>query len=96
MPPPSALRVHVGRRFAAGPALKEISGDAIAGFDPRDAGADLDHFAGAVRQRDDVLAHRHAVAAAHDAEIAEIERAGVDLDQHLAMRRFGIGTLDQS
>ena len=95
MPPPSALVVDVGRRLAAGPALEKVAGDAVAGFDPGDAGPDFDDFAGAVRQRDDVLPHRHAVAAAHDAEIAEIERAGAHFDQDLAMARFvWIGPLD--
>ena len=78
-------RLHVWRRLAARPALEEAAGDLVADLYARDAGADLDHLAGAVGQRDDVVAHRHAVGAAHDAEIAEIERAGRDLDQHLAM-----------
>ena len=95
MPPPSALACASGIDLAARPALKEIAGDAIArlrrGCTP---GSDLDHFAGAIRQRNDVLAHRHAITAAHDAEIAEIKRAGFDLDQNLAMAGLGIGTLD--
>ncbi len=40
--------VDVRRRLAAGPALKEVAGDAIAGFHPGNAGPDLDHFSGAV------------------------------------------------
>src|SRR6185437_5871560 len=77
--------VGVGSRLAAGPTLKEITGNAVPGFYARDPGANFDDFAGAIRQRDDLLAHRHAVAAADDAEIAEIERAGAHLDQHLTM-----------
>ena len=77
--------LHVRRRLAAGPAREEIAGHLVADLHPRDAGADLDHLAGAVGERDDVFLRRHAVGAAHDAEIAEIERAGGDLDQHLAV-----------
>ena len=87
-------RLHVGRRLAARPALEEVAGDLVADLDAGDAGADLDHFAGAVRQRNDVVAHRHAVGAAHDAEIAEVERAGRDLDQHLAMAGRRLRPLD--
>jgi hypothetical protein len=88
-------QVHVGRRLAAGPALEEVAGDAIAGFDAGDARTDFDHFAGAVGERNDVFAHRHPVAAAHDAEIAEIKRAGAHSDQNLAVGRpWRIGPLD--
>src|ERR1700733_197787 len=88
-------RMHIGRRLAALPALKEITGDAIAGLEAADAGPDLDHLAGAIRQRDDVVPHRHAVRAANNAEVAEIKRASLDLDQDLTMARLGIGTLDR-
>ncbi len=56
--------------------------------------ADLDHLAGAVRERNDVRLHRHAVGAEHDRQIAEIERAGRDLDQHLARPRLRRGQID--
>ncbi len=91
MPPPSALRVHLRPRLAAGPALEETAGDPVAGLHARDAGADLDHFAGAVGQRNEIVAHRHAVGAAHDAEIAKIERTGCDLNQHLPVLRLRLG-----
>ena len=93
-PAAERARLHVGRRLAARPALKEAAGNAVADLYPGDAGADLDHFAGAVGQRNDVVAHRHAVGAAHDAEIAEIERAGRDLDQDLAVRRLRLRQID--
>ena len=95
MPPPSALAWTSGADFAAGPALKKIAGDAVAGLDSGDAGANFDHLAGAVRQRNDLLPHWHAIAAADDAEIAEIERAGAYFDQYLAMAGlWRIGPLD--
>jgi len=85
--------VRVGHRLAADPALKKIAGDAVADFDTGDAGP-ISITSPAVRQRDDVVAHRHAVAAARDAKIAEIERAGFDLDQNLTVAGLGFATLD--
>ena len=41
--------VDIGRRLAAGPALEETSGDAVADLHARDAGTDLDDFPRAVR-----------------------------------------------
>src|SRR5262249_45600714 len=67
--------VDIGRRLATGPALKEAPGDAVADLHTRDAGTDLDDFPRAIRQRNEILAHRHPVGTAHNAEIAEIERA---------------------
>src|SRR4029078_8091159 len=81
-------------RLAARPALEEISGNLVADLDPRDAGADLDHLTGDIRQRNDIVAHRQAICAAHDAEVAEVERPERDLDQHLAVRRFWIRPFD--
>src|SRR5262245_37116327 len=86
--------LHVGRRLAAGPALEEVAGDLVANLDARDPRADLDHLAGAVRQRNDIVVHRQAIGAAHDAEIAEVDRAERHLDQHLAVRRLWIWPLD--
>src|SRR5271156_325313 len=86
--------MHVGGGFAARPALKEIGGDAVANLEAPHAGADLDHFAGAIRQRYDILAHRHPVAAARNAVITEIERAGFDLDENLPVGRIGVGPID--
>jgi hypothetical protein len=85
--------LHIGWRLATRPALEEAAGDLVADLHTRDALANCDHLARAIRQRDDVLAHRHPVSAAHNAEVAEIERAGRDLDQDLAIGRLGIGTL---
>ena len=75
-------------RFARGPALEETAGDPVARLHPRDAGADFDHFAGAVGQRNEIFPHRHAVAAAHDAVIAEVQRTGGDFNQHLPVLRL--------
>jgi len=86
--------VRVGRRLAAAPALKEIPGDAIANLHPRHAWTDFDRFAGAVRKRDEVFAHRHAIAAPRNGEIAEIERARLYLHQHLPMGGLGVGAID--
>jgi len=81
----------VRSHFAAGPALEEAAGHLVAGLDARDAGTNLDHLAGAVGKRNEIFAHRHAVGTANDAEVAEIERAGGDLQQHLTVKCFGVG-----
>ena len=94
MAPPSAEAWTCGPGSPAGQRWKKAAGDLVAGLDPRDAGADFDHFAGAVGERDEIVAHRHAVGAAHDAEIAEIERTGGDFDQHLAIERLRHRPLD--
>src|SRR5215831_3784553 len=86
--------VDIGRRLATGPALKEAPGDAVADPHAGDTGTDLDDFPRAIRQRDEVLAHRHPVGPAHNAEIAEIERAGLNFHHDLAIGRLGIGPLD--
>ena len=86
--------VRVGCRLAATPALKEVAGDAIADLHPADARTDFDHFAGAVRQRNKIFTHCHAIAAAHNGEIAEIERAGSHLHEDLAMCGLWLGTFD--
>src|SRR5580700_9652131 len=87
-------RLHVLARLAARPALEEAARDFVADFYARDARADLDHLAGAVGQRHDLVAHRHAISAAHDAEVAEIERTGRHLDQHLTVLRFWFRQID--
>ena len=87
-------RLHILARLAARPALEEAARDLVADLHTGDARADLDHLAGAVGQRHDLVAHRHAVGAAHDAEVAEIERAGRHLDQHLAVLRFRLRQID--
>jgi hypothetical protein len=87
-------RVHMRSGLAAGPALEEAAGDLVTGFDAHDAGSGFDHFAGAVRQWNDIFTHRCPVAAAHDAEVAIVERTGDDLNQHLAVGRFRHGPLD--
>jgi len=74
--------------------LEKAACDLVANLYAGDACADRDHLAGAVGQRHDVVAHRHAVGAAHDAEVAEIERAGRHLDQHLAVLRFWLRHVD--
>jgi len=83
--------VDIGRRLAAGPALKEAAGDAIADLHAGDTRTDLNNFPRAVRQRNEVLAYRHPVGAAHNAEITEIERAGLNFHHDLAIGRLGIG-----
>ena len=86
--------VHVRGRLAGGPALEEAAGHLVADLNPLDAGADLDHLAGAVGQRDDVVGNWHTVGTTHDTEVAEVERAGHDLDQHLAIGWLRIGPLN--
>jgi len=48
--------VHVRRRLAAAPALEKIARNTVADFKLRHAWTGLDHLAGAVRQRNHVLA----------------------------------------
>ena len=87
--------VHMRARLAARPALEETAGDFVAGFDAGDAGPGFNHFAGAVRQRDEIFAHRRPIGAAYDAEVAIVERTGNDLDQHLPVKRLRRGPLDK-
>src|SRR5262249_58314700 len=65
--------VDIGRRLATGPALKEAPSDTVADLHASDTGTDLNDFPRAIRQRNNVLAHRHSVGTAHDPEIAEIK-----------------------
>jgi hypothetical protein len=65
--------LHMRTRLAASPALEKTAGDLVAVFYAGDAGADFNHFAGAVGKRNDVVADRRAIAAAHNAEVAKIE-----------------------
>src|SRR6516165_9300463 len=85
--------VRVGRWRATAPALKEISGNVVANFHSRHPGTSLDHFTGAVRQRDEVVAYRHAIATAGNSEIAEIERGCFHLYQDLPIGGLGIGPI---
>src|SRR6202043_2806522 len=87
-------RLHGLARLAARPALEEAARDLVADLYTGDARADRDNLAGAVGQWHDVVAHRHAVSAAYDAEVAEIERAGRHLDQHLTVLRLGLRHID--
>jgi hypothetical protein len=84
--------VGVGRRRAAPPALEEAAGDAVADLEAGHAGAELRHLAGAVGERDEVGLGRHPVGAERDRQVAVIERAGRDLDQHLGGPGLGIGS----
>ena len=86
--------VHARPQVAAGPALEEAAGHLVAGLDADDAGTGFDHLAGAVGKRNEIVAHRHAIGAAHDAEVAVVERAGRDLDQDLAVERLRHRPLD--
>ena len=88
MLPPSAEAVGIWSRLAGRPALEEAAGHLVAGLDPGNAGADLDHFAGAVRKRNEIFPHRPAIGAADDAEVAEIQRTRNDFDEYLAMERL--------
>src|SRR5262245_25557833 len=86
--------MDLGRRLSSGPTLEEASRDAVADRHTRDARTGLDDFSRAVRQRNEVLANRHAVAASHNAEIAEIERASLNFHQDLPIGRLGLWPLD--
>ena len=89
-------RLGLGAGVTAIPALEEIAGDAIADLHAADAGADFDHLAGAVGERDHVRLRRHAIAAEHDRKIAEIERAGRDLHQDLPVGGLWLRQIDLS
>src|ERR1700722_19886649 len=86
--------MDVGRRLAAEPALEKATRDTIPDLDTGDTRSDRDHLARTIRQRNDVFLDRHAISAPHDAEVAEIERTGFDLHQHLAIGRLGIRPFD--
>src|SRR5262249_41024170 len=85
MPPPSALVwTSAGaspptQRWKKHPATRSLT------FTRVNTGVDLDDLPRAVRQRNEVLAHRHSVSAAHNAEIAEIERAGLNFHHDLSI-----------
>ena len=65
---------HAGRRRTLSLPCHYERRDAIADLYSRDAGADFNDFAGAVRERNGVLRHRPAeVLACDDREVAEIE-----------------------
>ena len=87
-------RLHIRGRLSSRPALEEAPSDLVADLHTCDAATDLDHLTGAVGKRDDIIANRHPVGSAHDAEIAEVERTRHDLDQHLPIGGLGIGALD--
>ena len=73
---------------AAEPFLHEAAGDPVADLDAADAGPDRDHFAGAVRQRDQVGLGRGAGVLRLDREqVAVVERRGAHPHQHLAAGR---------
>ena len=63
----------VGEKRAGDPALEEAAGDAVADLHTIDPGADLDHLAGAVGQRNEVRLHRHPVGAQHDRQVAKVQ-----------------------
>ena len=85
MPPPSAVACTSGASLATMPALKEIAGDLVADLHAPNLWTDFNHLTGPIRQRHEVVGDRHTIRSAHDAEIAEVERAGRDLNQNLAM-----------
>ena len=69
---------------AAEPALHEAARDPVADLDAADAGPDRDHFARAVRQRDQVgLGRRPRILRLDGEQIAIVERGCLDLHQHL-------------
>jgi hypothetical protein len=65
--------LHIRGGLSAGPALEKAAGDLVTDLYTCDAGTHLDHLARTVRQREDIVSHRHSVGAPHDAEIAKIE-----------------------
>src|SRR5882672_10349112 len=77
----------IGGNAAAGPTHKEGAGDAVADLELADAGSDLDHFAGAVGERD----HRKfgvAVDALDHALVAVIQRGRAHAHDDLAVTRL--------
>ncbi len=86
--------MHMRTRFAARPALEETAGDLVANLHTANARSDFHDFAGAVGQRDEIVAHRRPIATGDNAEIAIIERTGSDLHQYLAMQRFWFRPFD--
>src|SRR5580698_1863095 len=73
---------------ASSPALEEAARHLVTGFDAGDTRTDLDHLTGAVRKWNKIVAHRRAISAARNQEVAIIQRTRGDLDQHLPVQRF--------
>ncbi len=74
------------------PGLREQRADEIAGLDAGDAGAGLDHAAGAVGKHDQgKFAGVPPVAAADHDAVAEVEGGRLHLDHDLAGTGLGIG-----
>ena len=94
MPPPSALVWTSAGASPPAQRWKKAPGDTVAYLHAGGTGTDLDDFPRPIRERNEVLAHRHPVGTAHNAEIAEIEGAGLNFHHDLAIGRLGIGPLD--
>jgi CO/xanthine dehydrogenase Mo-binding subunit len=84
----------VRARFAADPVLEEAARDPVAHFNAGHIRAHRNHFACAVRQRNDAGAGRLAIAPGGDGEIPVIDGAGRDAHRHLAPRRLGFVDFD--
>lgn len=83
-----------GGTLASNPILHENGGDAIARFHARNAGADLDDLAAAVRKRNQRQLHR-CIASVHDREVPEVEGCRAYSNQHPARTRHRLIPLCQ-
>ena len=84
----------VRRRPAFQPVREEGAGHAVADLHPRHTGTDRQHFAGAVRARDDGVLDRDQVVAAGDHQVAVVERDGVHADAHFAQAEVALRVVD--
>ena len=81
------------RRFALEPPLREDRHDPIPHLDPGDAVTDAHHFSGAVRERNERQRLLGIVETPDHEQIAEVQRDGVQADEHVAGGEDGRGAL---
>jgi hypothetical protein len=83
-----------GRRCTFVPERKERTGHAIAHLHTRHARPDGQHFAGAVRARNDRIVDRDQVVPGCDHQVAIVERNGVHANAHFAQTEVAHWILD--
>jgi hypothetical protein len=86
--------MRVSGRGAADPTLEKTSCHAITDSDAGYPGADFGYLPSAIRERHEVRLRGHPIRAQSDCQVAKIERAGRNLDQHLSRAWLWDGKID--